>query len=212
MKIVAILSTTILPTDGIYRRQEIPFDDATLEAIKDTPHYVGHPATQELLNNLGAIFIQGKFSELKVGESFLAVPLANNQRGTDAAPQGTTYNAAIEGLKDLKAVLVTRLPDENPDEFKVSRVFLERAAGSQAEAVKYSGMDIGDYILDSYAETILKRDIVRAAKLEVLMSTRKGKVNFRGGSDASREVYISDKGYMTIDEALAYLEEITSSN
>lgn len=43
MNIVAVLSTTVLPLDGVYkvfRVHEAP-------DIKGVPHYIGHPATKE---------------------------------------------------------------------------------------------------------------------------------------------------------------------
>ena len=49
MNIVAVLSTTILPLDGkeVYRAQE------ALD-IKGVPHYIGHPATKEIVEGMGA--------------------------------------------------------------------------------------------------------------------------------------------------------------
>jgi len=50
-KIVAILSTTILPLDGCY-------DVKTLTSIPNItriPHYIGHPTTKEIVEKLGAV-------------------------------------------------------------------------------------------------------------------------------------------------------------
>ncbi len=42
-----------------------------------------------------------------MGESYLAVPLANNQRA-----EGWTQNAAVESVAELKAILCTRMADD----------------------------------------------------------------------------------------------------
>lgn len=73
--------------------------------------YVGHPATRSLLEALGATTdtsggngALGKWAGPEVGESYLAVPLAQNAR-TD----GWTANVAIESVAALKAIRCTRV-------------------------------------------------------------------------------------------------------
>lgn len=72
--------------------------------------YVGHPSTRQLLEALGATSnasnngAPGKYDGPKVGESFLAVPLANNSR-----EGGWTNDTAIESVARLSAKLCTRV-------------------------------------------------------------------------------------------------------
>ena len=66
--------------------------------------YVGHPSTKELLAGLGAEYVGGKYMGCEVGESYLAVPLADNKR-----EGGYTNDAAIDSVKSLKAILCTRV-------------------------------------------------------------------------------------------------------
>lgn len=98
--IVAILSSTVL-TDGVFECRTIPFPGD----LADTPHYVGHPDTKALIEELGAVQAPTKlFTGLEVGESFLAVPLANNQRA-----EGWTVHQAVADINQLTAKLVTRI-------------------------------------------------------------------------------------------------------
>ncbi len=55
----------------------------------------------------GANGAPGKWTGPVVGESYLAVPLANNQRA-----EGWTQNAAVESVAELKAILCTRMADD----------------------------------------------------------------------------------------------------
>lgn len=98
----AILSSTILNIDGTYTSQTI---EATPELFKGVTSYVGHPNTAALLEDLGAVKSENpKFDGLQVGESYLAVPLYNNPR-----TEFHTVHQNIEGMKDLRLILVTRI-------------------------------------------------------------------------------------------------------
>jgi hypothetical protein len=73
--------------------------------------YVGHPATRGLLEALGATTdtsgvngAPGKWAGPSVGESYLAVPLAQNPRA-----EGWTANVAVESVAALKAIRCTRI-------------------------------------------------------------------------------------------------------
>ena len=69
MRIVAVLSTTVLPLDGTYTVKTVDIKEIN---IKDVPHYIGHPATKEIVGNLGAVQSESKlFEGLKEGESAL---------------------------------------------------------------------------------------------------------------------------------------------
>lgn len=97
---VAVLSTTVL-TDGTFTCETIPFP----QELSGIPHYVGHPDTKALVEALGAVKAPTNlFEGLEVGESYLAVPLANNQRA-----DGWTVHQAVAGLHQLKAKVVTRI-------------------------------------------------------------------------------------------------------
>lgn len=97
---VAVLSSTVL-TDGVFACHTVDFP-ASLAGV---PHYVGHPATKVLLEALGAEQAPSRlFTGLEVGESYLAVPLAQNER-----PDGMTRDTAISDAIALHAKMVTRL-------------------------------------------------------------------------------------------------------
>lgn len=97
---VAILSTTIL-TVGDFRVEQIAFP----ESLAGIPHYVGHPETKALIEELGAQQAPEKlFTGLQVGETYLAVPLANNKREA-----GWTVHQAVAGVHELRAMRVTRI-------------------------------------------------------------------------------------------------------
>jgi hypothetical protein len=66
--------------------------------------YVGHPTTRDLLEALGARTVTGRWQGPEVGESYLAVPLHRNPR-----VEGYTAEAAVSSVKELKAVLCTRV-------------------------------------------------------------------------------------------------------
>ena len=99
-KVVAVLSSTVL-TEGTFKCQDVGFADVDLAGV---PSFVGHPDTKTLLERLGVESVPGLFLGLSVGESFLAVPLANNKR-----EPGWTVDQAVAGLGELRAKLVTRL-------------------------------------------------------------------------------------------------------
>lgn len=97
---VAIVSSTIL-TDGTFVCETISFP----QDLAGVPHYVGHPATKGLIEALGATQAPTKFfGGLEVGESYLAVPLANNPRS-----EGYTTDLAISDISELTAKKVTRI-------------------------------------------------------------------------------------------------------
>ena len=98
---VAILSSTVL-TKGTFVCDAMPFP----KDLVGIPHYVGHPATKALLDALGALPAPEKlFGGLEIGQSFLAVPLANNPRDN----AGMTRDIAIANASQLVAKLVTRI-------------------------------------------------------------------------------------------------------
>ena len=98
-QIQAILSSTVLNVEGVYEAKFV-----SMPEVGGIPHYVGHPATKELLDTLGAVHTTGLFGGLEVGQSFLAVPVQNPSRD-----EGWTVHKAIDGLQDLRVTLITRI-------------------------------------------------------------------------------------------------------
>ncbi|MEK7611391.1 MAG: hypothetical protein AAB486_03415 [Patescibacteria group bacterium] len=94
------MSSTVL-TDGTFQCETVPFP----KDLTGVQHYVGHPATKGLLEALGAVQAPEKlFKGLEVGESYLAVPLANNPRA-----DGYTVETAVSDVGQLTAKIVTRI-------------------------------------------------------------------------------------------------------
>jgi hypothetical protein len=86
---------------------EVPFPTD----LTDCRSFVGHPATRQLLEALGAVTdntgrdgAPGKWAGPAVGETYLAVPLASNPRA-----DGWTPNVAVESVKELRAIRCTRI-------------------------------------------------------------------------------------------------------
>ena len=50
--IVAVLSTSVMPKDGIYSIQTIP---RTAVHIEGVPHYIGHPCTKKIIEEMGPV-------------------------------------------------------------------------------------------------------------------------------------------------------------
>jgi hypothetical protein len=66
--------------------------------------FVGHPATKELLEALGATSVSGKMETPDLGEEYLAVPLRNNTR-----EGGYTQDTAVQDVSELRATLCRRV-------------------------------------------------------------------------------------------------------
>ena len=102
MSDVAVLSSTVINVSGQYSVEVgIP-----LPNVKGLTHYVGHPDTNKLITALGAVYAGtgALFNGLAVGESFIAVPLANPNR--DA---GFTVDQALTSLDQIRVTRVTRI-------------------------------------------------------------------------------------------------------
>lgn len=66
--IKAVLSTTIVPLDGTYDIRTVKNAD-----IAGVPHYIGHPATKEIVERMGAIKADSNlFAGLEIGEKAVA--------------------------------------------------------------------------------------------------------------------------------------------
>jgi hypothetical protein len=83
----------------------IKFEEVAFPAdLAGATSYVGHPATKALIEALGAQTVTGKWAGPAVGESYLAVPLAQNNR-----EGGYTQDQAIESVSELRAIRCTRI-------------------------------------------------------------------------------------------------------
>lgn len=104
MKIVAILSTTVLPKDGVYKVK-------TMEKVPDLaglPHYIGHPATKSIVESLGAVQAPTNlFPGLEPGESALAFSIKQG-RSTRRKAGYTTPHQEVN-IDDLDVRVITRL-------------------------------------------------------------------------------------------------------
>jgi len=110
MEIVAILSTTVLPLDGLYcvRTVEGAERQEVISRLVGVPHYVGHPDTKMLLESLGAIPAPTKlFEGLGVGQAAICVPIKQglSSRITD----GFTVNQAISEMETLDVRVLVRI-------------------------------------------------------------------------------------------------------
>jgi hypothetical protein len=96
----AILSTMLLQADGTYEYKAL----SDTPEIRDIPHYVGHPATKHLLDQAGAVYVQGLFSGLQPGEGFYVAQLKDPRKG-----QAFTKDNPNVEPGDLKWGVVRRL-------------------------------------------------------------------------------------------------------
>jgi len=102
-KFTAVLSTTVLPLDGCY-------DVTTVESadVKGVNHYIGHPGTRTIVENLGAIQAPNKmFSGLKVGQK--AVCFSIKQGMSTRATIGYTEPNQSINMDMLTVRVITRL-------------------------------------------------------------------------------------------------------
>jgi len=106
MKIIAVLSTTVLPIDGTYTVLTV----ADCPDIKGVPHYIGHPDTKQIVEQLGALQAPSKlFTGLQPFES--AVCFAIAQGKSKRASEGFTTPHQDIDFSDLTIRVITRLTD-----------------------------------------------------------------------------------------------------
>lgn len=107
--IKAVLSTTVLPVDGLYLCVTLePTDPKEIASlVKDVPHYIGHPDTKTIVESLGAVQAPEKlFRGLSIGESALCFPITQGK--SNRAINGFTAHQEVD-LEDLQIRLITRL-------------------------------------------------------------------------------------------------------
>ncbi|MGQ9825619.1 MAG: hypothetical protein ACUVSK_11660 [Desulfotomaculales bacterium] len=103
---VAVLSTTVLPKDGVYRVETLP--PGQVPDIKGVPHYIGHPATKEIVESLGAVPAPTKlFEGLEPGESAVCFLIAQGK--SMRAVEGFTSPHQDVAFEDLQVRIIIRL-------------------------------------------------------------------------------------------------------
>lgn len=106
MNIVAVLSTTVLPLDGTYRVETLLAGE--VPAIAGVPHYIGHPDTKAIVEELGAVPAPSKlFAGLQPGEQAICFPI--QQGKSTRATEGFTTPHQDVSLADLQIRVITRL-------------------------------------------------------------------------------------------------------
>jgi len=102
--VVAVLTTTVCPLDGVYRVETLTTRPNTLAGV---PHYVGHPATKAIVEAMGAVKAPSNlFGGLAVGETALVVSI--KQGRSTRAQTGVTVDQEVT-LDDLDFRALTRI-------------------------------------------------------------------------------------------------------
>lgn len=106
VKIIAVLSTTVLPLDGTYAVETLPAGN--IPDISGVPHYIGHPDTRAIVEGLGAVQAPAKlFTGLQFGESAVCFPIA--QGLSSRAVEGVTNPNQNVDLSMLSIRVLTRV-------------------------------------------------------------------------------------------------------
>jgi len=104
IKPVAVLTTTILPLDGVYAVKR----DCSIPDLTGIPHYIGHPATKTIVEQLGAIPAPTKlFPGLQPGE--YAVCFAIKQGMSNRKADGFTIPHQDVTIEDLDIRFIYRI-------------------------------------------------------------------------------------------------------
>lgn len=102
---VAVLSTTVLPLDGVYEVETVDPEQVNIEGV---PHYIGHPATKNIVEQLGAVQAESKlFAGLEPGE--MAVCFSIAQGKSTRAKDGFTSPHQEVTTDDLICRVIRRL-------------------------------------------------------------------------------------------------------
>ena len=100
-----VLSTTVLPLDGVYSVQTVDINEVDL---KGAVHYIGHPATKEIAESMGAVPAESKlFPGLKPGQ--IALALSIKQGRSTRKDVGHTEAHQEVCLDDLDARIIFRM-------------------------------------------------------------------------------------------------------
>ena len=107
---VAILSTTVLPVDGVYSVKTLKKGEAL--DLTGVPHYIGHPDTRAIVEGLGAVPAPTKlFAGLQPGEKAVCFPI--QQGKSTRAVDGVTSPHQNVSMDDLQVRVITRIDGES---------------------------------------------------------------------------------------------------
>jgi hypothetical protein len=103
-KPVAVLSTTVLPIDGVYMVKTVDPDTVDIEGVL---HFVGHPATKAIVEKKGAVPSSNfLFKGLQKGECAVCFSIAQGKSSRSTA--GFTVHQNVTA-SDLVCRVVTRI-------------------------------------------------------------------------------------------------------
>lgn len=103
-KMVAVLSTTVLPLDGVYSVKTVN----SIPEIQGIPHYIGHPDTKQLVEQLGAVQAASKlFNGLEVGQKAVCFPI--QQGKSSRKDDGFTSPHQNISFSDLSVRIIERI-------------------------------------------------------------------------------------------------------
>ncbi len=113
MKFKAVLSTTVLPLDGVYEITTLP--PGEIPDITGVPHYIGHPATKAIVERLGAVPAESRLfpglepdaGEVEYSSRAICFPIAQGK--SSRANEGKTIPDQDVDLSDLAVRIITRL-------------------------------------------------------------------------------------------------------
>lgn len=101
--IKAVLSTTVLPLDGVYRVTTIT--GWGIPDIQGVPHYIGHPDTKSLVEELGAVQAESKlFTGLMPGEQALCFPIQQGKSFRATEGYTSPHQRAKQGDLDVRVI------------------------------------------------------------------------------------------------------------
>jgi len=105
-EVVAVLSTTVLPVDGLYAVTTI--EGGFTPNISGVPHYCGHPTTAAIIEDIGAVKANGNlFPGLEVGQQAMAVAIAQGK--STRARDGFTSPHQDVVIGDLQFRVIRRV-------------------------------------------------------------------------------------------------------
>ena len=110
MKLVAVLSTTVLVLDGTYQVHTTKLLETMPRHIDlhDTLHYIGHTDTRAIVESMGSVKAPNNlFSGLEPGESALCFSI--KQGRSSRVNTGTTEPNQALTIEDLDVRLLTRI-------------------------------------------------------------------------------------------------------
>lgn len=105
LDVVAILTTTVLPVDGVYKVETL---DGIPAISRGVPHFVGHPATAGIIESLfGAVKASSNlFSGLLPGEAALVVSIKQGRSSRSSIGKTVDQDVSVE---DLSFRVLTRI-------------------------------------------------------------------------------------------------------